>query len=248
MTQIKICGITNLEDALCAAACGVDAVGFIFHPASPRYITPERAKEIVIALRGITTVGVFVNREADDVAQTVEMCGLDLIQFHGDESPVYCRQFAPDRVIKAVFPQAPEDLRALDAYDVRAFLVDFRETGRYGGTGKRADWELAARLGKTHPLILAGGLCIDNIGEALAAVAPAGAVDINSGCERTPGIKDHDRMRRIVGMIREKKEGQHLARHDTVFPRDVLRNGKNRGHVPEARRDRNVSPEHNDEG
>ena len=205
MTQIKICGITNIDDALCAAACGVDAVGFIFHPASPRYIAPERVKEIIAALpRVIVTVGVFVNREAEEVAQTVEDCGLDLIQLHGDESPEYCRWFPPERLIKAVFLRTPEDLRALDAYDVLAFLADFREAGRYGGTGKRADWELAARLGKTHPLILAGGLCIENIGEAMAAVAP-GAVDINSGCERTPGIKDHDLMRRIVGMIREKK-------------------------------------------
>lgn len=201
MTQIKICGITRIDDALCAAACGVDAVGFIFHPASPRYIASERAKEIIAALPAeLVKVGVFVNREAEEVAQTVEDCGLDLIQLHGDESPEYCRWFPPERLIKAVFLRTPEDLRALDAYDVLAFLADFREAGRYGGTGKRADWSLAARLGKTHPLILAGGLCIENIGAAMAAVAP-GAVDINSGCERTPGIKDHDLMRRIVGMI-----------------------------------------------
>ena len=203
MTQIKICGITRIDDALCAAACGADAVGFIFHPPSPRYVTPERAKEIIAALpAGIATVGVFVNREAEEVAQTVEDCGLDLLQLHGDESPEYCRRFLSERVIKTVFPRTPEDLGALDAYNVRAFLADFREEDRYGGTGKRADWTLAARLGKAHPLILAGGLCIENIGEALAAVAP-GAVDINSGCERAPGIKDHDRMRRIVGMIRQ---------------------------------------------
>lgn len=203
MTEIKICGITNLEDALCAAACGADAIGFIFHPPSPRFISAERAKEIIATLpAGIATVGIFVNREASEVERTAELCGLDLLQLHGDESPEYCRRFPPERVIKAVFPRTPEDLRALDAYDVRAFLADFREAGRYGGTGKRADWGLAARIGETHPLILAGGLCIENIGEALAAVAPD-AVDINSGCERTPGIKDHDRMQRIVGLIRQ---------------------------------------------
>jgi phosphoribosylanthranilate isomerase len=203
MTEIKICGITNIEDALCAAACGADAVGFIFHPASPRYITPGRAKEIIAVLpRGIATVGVFVNREAGEVALTVADCGLDLIQLHGDESPEYCRRFPPEQVIKAVSPRTSEDLRAFDAYDVRAFLIDSREAGRYGGTGKRADWELAARFGKTHPLILAGGLGSENIGEALAAVAPA-AVDLNSGCEWAPGSKDHERMRRIIGMIRE---------------------------------------------
>jgi len=217
MTQIKICGITRIEDALCAAESGADAVGFIFHEASPRYIAPERAKEIITALpRGIATVGVFVNRKAEEVARTVDDCGLDLLQLHGDESPEYCRRFPPERVIKAVFLRTPEDLRALDAYDVLAFLADFREAGRYGGTGNRADWGLAARLGKTHPLILAGGLCIENIGEALAAVAPE-AVDINSGCERTPGIKDHDRMRRIVGMIR----GSCLSGPRVIFGKEI---------------------------
>jgi phosphoribosylanthranilate isomerase len=217
MTQIKICGITRIDDALCAAACGADVIGFIFHPQSPRYIAPERAKEIIAALpRGMTTVGVFVNREAEEVAQTVEDCGLDLIQLHGDESPEYCRRFPSERVIKAVFPRTPEELRALDAYDVRAFLADFRDAGRYGGTGKRADWGLAARLGKTHPLILAGGLCIENIGEALAAVAPD-AVDINSGCERAPGIKDHERLQRIVGMIR----GSCLSGPRVIFGKET---------------------------
>jgi phosphoribosylanthranilate isomerase len=202
-TEIKICGITRLEDALCAAACGADAVGFIFHPASPRYITPERARAIIAKLpEGIATVGVFVNRKREVVEQTAETCGLDLIQLHGDESPEYCRLFPPQRVIKAVSPRTAEELRALDVYEVRAFLVDARDAGRYGGTGKRADWELAVALKKTHPLILAGGLDPGNIEEALAAVAPH-AVDINSGCELAPGIKDHDRIRRIVGMIRK---------------------------------------------
>jgi phosphoribosylanthranilate isomerase len=229
MTQIKICGITTIEDALCAAESGADAVGFIFHPPSPRHITPERAREIIAGLPAeLVKVGVFVNRDTEVVAQTVEECGLDLIQLHGDESPEYCRRFPPERVIKAVFCRTPEDLRELAAYDVRAFLVDTRDAGRYGGTGKRADWELAAGLAKERPLILAGGLGIENIGEALAAVEPC-AVDINSGCERMPGIKDHDRLRRIVGMIRQaglkesKKEGQ-LPIFKT-FSRDVLRNG-----------------------
>lgn len=203
MTEIKICGITNIEDALCAAACGADAVGFIFHPPSPRYITPSRVKEIIAALPGgIARVGVFVNREPDAVAQTALDCGLDYLQLHGDESPEYCRRFPPERLIKAVSPESPEELLALDAYDVHALLVDFREKGLYGGTGKPADWGLAATLGRSRPLILAGGLGIGNIVAALAAVAPP-AVDINSGCEKSPGVKDHDLLRRIVGMIRD---------------------------------------------
>jgi phosphoribosylanthranilate isomerase len=202
MTEIKICGITRLEDALCAAESGADAIGFIFHPASPRYIAPERAREIIAQLPGkIAKAGVFVNREAEEVKRTMEACGLDLIQLHGDESPAYCRLFPSERVIKAVFLQTPEELGTLGAYKVRAFLVDARDAGRYGGTGKRADWALAAKLGERHPLILAGGLAEENIETALAAVAPHG-IDINSGCELAPGIKDHDRLRRIVGMIR----------------------------------------------
>jgi phosphoribosylanthranilate isomerase len=206
-TEIKICGITRLEDALCAAASGADAVGFIFHEASPRYITPEKAKSIIAQLpAGIARVGVFVNREAEEVKRTVDMCGLDLIQLHGDETPDYCRLFPSERVIKAVSPRMAEELRALAVYEVRAFLVDARDGGRYGGTGKRADWALAARLEELHPLILAGGLDAENIEAALAAVSPR-AVDINSGCELTPGIKDHRRMRQIIRMIRGTTPG-----------------------------------------
>ena len=207
-TEIKICGITRLEDALCAATCGADAVGFIFHKESPRYIAPERAKAIIAQLpRELAKVGVFVNCKTEEVERIVEGCDIDLIQLHGDESPAYCRLFPPERVIKAVSPKSPEELRALDVYDVRAFLIDARDAGRYGGTGKRADWNLAAALKKTLPLILAGGLDMENIQAALTAVAPR-AVDINSGCELAPGIKDHDRMRRIIGLIRGMTQGR----------------------------------------
>jgi phosphoribosylanthranilate isomerase len=204
MTEIKICGITRLEDALCAAQCGADALGFIFHPASPRYCTPERAREVIAAVpRGISTVGVFVNSEAKQVAQIAERCGIDLIQLHGDESPQYCRQLPAERLIKAVFPRTANDLAALDAYEVRAFLVDFRDAERCGGTGKPADWNLAARIAKQRPLLLAGGLNEENIVFAMTAVAPC-AVDVNSGVEQAPGIKDHERLRRIIALIRQQ--------------------------------------------
>jgi phosphoribosylanthranilate isomerase len=206
-TEIKICGITRLEDALCAVTHGADAVGFIFHEGSPRYIAPERAKAIIAQLPGeVAKVGVFVNRKTEEVKRIVAVCGLDLIQLHGDESPAYCRLFPPERVIKAVSPRWPEEVRTLGVYDVRAFLIDTRDAGRYGGTGKRADWKLAAALKKSLPLILAGGLNMENIQAALATVAPQ-AVDINSGCELAPGIKDHDRMRRIIGLIRGMSQG-----------------------------------------
>lgn len=219
MTQIKICGITNVDDALCAAACGADAVGFIFHPASPRCVTPEQAKGIIAALPAkLVKVGVFVNREAEAVARISGECGLDLIQLHGDESPEYCRRFPPERLIKAAFLRTPEELRALDAYDVRAFLADFREPGRYGGTGKQADWNLAAILGRERPLILAGGLTEENIAAALAAVAPH-AVDINSGIEQAPGVKDHDQMQRIVAIIRRESPTGEKGGQLPIFTR-----------------------------
>jgi phosphoribosylanthranilate isomerase len=227
MTEIKICGITRLEDALCATECRADAIGFIFHPASPRYVTVERAKTIVAELpAGIVTVGVFVNRPAGEVERTVETCRLDLIQLHGDESPEYCRLLPPERIIKAVSPRTSEELRRLADYEVRAFLVDARDPGRYGGTGKQADWELAAKLGQSHPLILAGGLDAGNIAEAIAAVAPC-AVDINSGCESAPGIKDHALMRRIVRMIRDMTQGmigtERVPGSKAIFDRSIIR-------------------------
>lgn len=207
MTEIKICGITRREDALAAAACGADAVGFIFHAPSPRHVSPERVCEIVAALpAGIATVGVFVNRDAEEVRQVAAQCRLDFIQFHGDESPGYCGAFPAERILKAVSPQSPADLKGLGVYRVRAFLVDQRRPGLYGGTGVRADWGLAAELAAAHPVILAGGLDETNIAAALAAVSPA-AVDINSGCERAPGIKDHTRLKRIIDRIREAAPG-----------------------------------------
>ncbi len=233
-TEIKVCGITRLEDALCAAACGADAVGFIFHPASPRYVTPERARAIIARLpEGIATVGVFVNRTREMVERIVEMCGLDMIQFHGDESPAYCRHFPAEQVIKAVAPGTPEELRALDAYQARALLIDARDGSRYGGTGKRPDWNLAAKISEKRPLILAGGLNRGNIEEALAAVAPQ-AVDINSGCEAAPGIKDHALMRQIIGMIRGSIRTEGTSGQKAIFAANIKSRhpGEGRGPVP----------------
>ena len=190
---------------MAAADCGVNAIGFIFHEPSPRWIDPIQAGAIVKALAGrVATAGVFVNRKADEVERIVAATGVGWIQFHGDETAEYCRRFPPERVIKAVWLRNPMDLQRLEAYDVRAFLADAMDAGRYGGTGKRADWELAATLAKRHPLVLAGGLGEENIEEALAAVSPL-AVDINSGCEKKPGIKDPERIRRIAAIVRRAR-------------------------------------------
>jgi phosphoribosylanthranilate isomerase len=202
MTSIKMCGITNEEDAGCAVACGVDALGFIFYPGSSRYIDPAAAKKIMAGLpRSVARVGVFVNQAVDEVLGIADQCRLDFIQLHGDESPAYCLYFDPSRLIKAVTSAVAGDSTQLTEYAVKAFLVDARDGDRYGGTGKVSDWNLAAALAARYRLILAGGLNEDNIIEAIARVSPD-AVDINSGVEIAPGRKDHEKMGRIVRMIR----------------------------------------------
>jgi phosphoribosylanthranilate isomerase len=207
VTEIKICGITNREDAHFVAGCGVDAIGFIFYPKSPRYVAPEAAKGIIKELPDgiadtITKVGVFVNHDIQEVKETVKLCGLDLIQLHGAESPAYCGQFPPSLVIKAFAPRTEDDLEKLRGYPVRAILVDAHDPQRYGGTGERSDWRLAALVKEQHPLILAGGLSIANIQEAIEFVAPH-AVDISSGVEVSPGKKDHQKIKAIIGLVRQ---------------------------------------------
>ena len=201
MTQVKICGITNKEDALCAAGCGAAALGFIFYPPSPRYIKPVDARKIISVLSDeLVKVGVFVNEKSEEIKRVMKYCALDMIQLHGDESPEFCRAFPASRVIKAVELKNDDDLnRALD-YDVAALLMDSHHAGLYGGTGKKANWKLACRTKNKKPLILSGGLNEGNIAEALQMVAPA-ALDINSGMELSPGKKDHAKLARIFNII-----------------------------------------------
>jgi phosphoribosylanthranilate isomerase len=202
VTQVKICGIANEEDALCAAQCGAAALGFIFYPHSPRYIKPEEARKIISVLPDeLVKVGVFVNEKTEAIKKVMKYCGLDMIQLHGDESPEYCREFSAYRIIKAVELKNEDDLDHALNYDVAALLVDSRYAGLYGGTGKKANWDLACRVKNKKPLILSGGLNEKNIAEALHTVVPA-ALDINSGVESKPGKKDHAKLTRIFDIIR----------------------------------------------
>jgi phosphoribosylanthranilate isomerase len=202
MVKLKICGITNISDAYMAAECGVDALGFIFYPKSQRYVAPAKAKKIIQKLPcEIITVGVFVNQEIHAVKEIVSFCGLHLIQLHGDESPEYCGQFPMSTLIKAVSYQTEKEIQELKNYPVAAILMDAREAGHYGGTGKNSDWRLAIKVKETHPLILAGGLNRENIREAIERVRPQ-AVDINSGVEISPGKKDPLKIREIMEIIR----------------------------------------------
>ncbi len=205
MTQVKICGITNLEDARHAADCGADALGFIFHPQSPRCVSPEGARDIVRALpREVAKVGVFVNRDFREVKWIAAYCGLDFIQLHGDESPEYCRHFPASVLIKAVAPREGGSIRKWCEYPVKALLADARDEERYGGTGKTTDWALARKIGESVPLILAGGLHRDNVEEAVEAVAPR-AVDFCSGVEASPGRKDLEKVREAIAAVRAMK-------------------------------------------
>jgi phosphoribosylanthranilate isomerase len=202
MVQIKICGITNLEDALAAAEAGADALGFVFHPASPRCVTPAQAQAIIGSLpASVCTAGVFVNLPAAEVLQIAEMCGLDFIQLHGSESREYCRALPRERLIKALSFRSEEEFAAAADYPVRAFLVDAHDPVRFGGTGKTCDWNLARKAADRYPLILAGGLRAKNIAAALETVRPL-AVDISSGVEVAPGKKDQKKIRALIAAVR----------------------------------------------
>ncbi|MGZ3649137.1 MAG: phosphoribosylanthranilate isomerase [Syntrophales bacterium] len=199
--EIKICGITNMEDAVMAFAYGADALGFIFYEKSPRYVSPEKAMRVIRNLPDdISKVGVFVNHAIHAVKEICDFCGLDLIQLHGDESPAYCREFPPSILIKAISPGKEEDLGIVQQYGVKAIMIDARESGLYGGTGKQSNWELATKLKEMRPLVLSGGLNAGNILAAIKTVSPH-AVDVNSGVELFPGKKDPGNVKSIIETV-----------------------------------------------
>lgn len=206
MTGIKICGITKIEDALAAAGCGVDALGFIFYAGSSRCITPEAAWAIISVVPArIKKVGVFVNEEIKTVREIATRCRIDMIQLHGDESSEYSRDLAVEpafRIIKALDFRSAADVARAELFPADFILADTRSGGLYGGTGKTGDWKVVSAAARSRPLILAGGLERNNILEALRAVEPAW-VDLNSGIESAPGIKDHEKMREIIRLIRQ---------------------------------------------
>lgn len=201
-TRIKICGMTDMAEVRHAVAAGVDALGFIFAKASPRYIDPERARGIISTLPPfVAAVGVFVNEEAERVAEIAQYCRLSVIQLHGAESPDYCRRFQT-RVVKAF--QVHEGLTALDLqpYEevVSGFLLDTYDKKQAGGTGKTFDWSLIRKLQPGKPVILAGGLGPANVARAIAEVRPF-AVDVNSAIETEPGRKDPVLISRLVEAV-----------------------------------------------
>jgi phosphoribosylanthranilate isomerase len=207
MTFIKICGITNLDDALAAVDAGADALGFNFYKPSPRYVTPQTAREIIAQLPNeILTVGVFVNEPSpQSVADIADEANVSAIQLHGDESPAYCDALKPRYVIKALAASSDFDPARAAEYGVEAILLDTKDDNLRGGTGRVFDWSIAKSVRHTVPkLFLAGGLSLQNIEHALATVDPYG-VDACSALEETPGKKSHERLRAFVKTIRSVK-------------------------------------------
>ncbi len=202
MTAVKICGITRPEDARLAEDCGAAAVGFVFHPPSPRYIEPGKAKAISDGLGPfVTRVGVFVNEPAERIRAIAAEAGLDAIQLYGDEPPSYVAGLLGLRIIRA-FRVGPEfDPKTPSDWPADAYLLDACEPGAYGGTGRTCDWDTARACAERYRIILAGGLAPDNVGAAVRAVQPWG-VDVSSGVESSPGVKDHDAVRAFFAAVR----------------------------------------------
>ncbi|MBX3001646.1 MAG: phosphoribosylanthranilate isomerase [Caldilineaceae bacterium] len=214
--RVKICGITNLEDAQVALDAGADLLGFIFYPKSPRYVEPAQVKEIVAGLRRVSDqspipsprfpkfVGVFVNEDGDNVAAILDHTGINYAQLHGGEPPTILERLAP-RAFKALRPTSREEA-LIDAESYGKFgpadgpqlMIDAYDPAAYGGTGKKADWLTAAGLAHLYPrLLLAGGLTPVNVAQAVRTVRPWG-VDVGSGVEIEPGRKDHPAVRSFI--------------------------------------------------
>jgi phosphoribosylanthranilate isomerase len=205
MTLVKICGITNLDDALAAVAAGADVLGFNFYRPSPRYVTPHHAREIIEQLpESILKVGVFVNEEAPaDVRSIADEAGIRALQLHGDESPEYCCELAGNYyVIKTFAVSDTFEVQRAQAYEVEAIMLDTKHNTLRGGTGRVFDWSIAQRLAPAIPkLFLAGGLSPENIENAIKTVRPF-AVDACSALEDRPGKKNEERMRVFINTVR----------------------------------------------
>jgi phosphoribosylanthranilate isomerase len=202
--KIKICGITNADDAILAAELGADALGFILHPKSPRYVAVPSVEKIVGQLPPyVQTVGVFVDAEAEFIDEAVARCRLDLLQLHGAESPEFCASRSR-RVVKAFRVAQRSDIEAIAKYksNVCAALLDTKVADIEGGTGKTFDWSIAVEAKKFGlPIVLAGGINAGNIARAVETVGPY-AVDVSSGVEAAPGKKDAEKLKALIRLAK----------------------------------------------
>jgi phosphoribosylanthranilate isomerase len=201
IVKIKICGITNLEDAKAAMDFGADLLGFNFYPKSPRYVAPEQAARIIAKLPGFTNVvGVFVNTSHEQIQQAIEKCQLDWVQLHGDEEPEFCRslQCLHVKTIKAIRVKDRSDIERSESYFTDAVLLDAFHRNKYGGTGLSFDWNIVGHIGKR--VFLAGGINPDNAPAAIELGVYG--IDVCSGVEAEPGKKDHEKMKKLFDSIR----------------------------------------------
>lgn len=203
-TRIKICGITNLEDALLATHLGADALGFVFSK-SPRRISPEKAQEIISQLPPfVNTVGVFANEPLERIVETLDSCSIDVVQLHGDENQKYCSELKEfnKKIIKAVRIRDELSLLELLSFDVDAHLFDSYSKEAYGGTGKTFDWDVIKGKDFSKPIILSGGLAADNVAEAIEFFQPYG-VDASSRLEKEPGVKEPKSVTEFIKVVRD---------------------------------------------
>ena len=207
--KVKICGLTNLPDGLAATEAGAEALGFVFCDQSPRRVTVEAAAAIIRALPPfIVKVGVFVNAPEDLVFRAIGQCALNLLQFHGDESPEYCLQFGL-MSMKAFRVRDAQSLQGLADYKTDAWLLDAYAPDKVGGTGQQFNWDLALETQKLgRPIFLAGGLTPENVAEAVRRVRPY-AVDVSSGVETAPGKKDDAKVRAFIQAAKQTAELAH---------------------------------------
>jgi phosphoribosylanthranilate isomerase len=203
MVKVKICGITNLEDALASFFAGADALGFVFYKKSPRSISVIRAQNISKILpKNILRVGVFVNENPAKEKKIAQACHLDMLQFHGQESPAYCRKFKGYRIIKAFRIATQEDLDNLSAYKTFAYLFDNFSDEQLGGTGKKFNWKILAQSARIKPIMfVSGGLTAGNAGLAVKLLKPDW-VDVSSSLESKPGKKDHQKIQRFIQALK----------------------------------------------
>lgn len=210
MIRVKICGITRLEDGLAAAEAGADAIGIVFYPQSKRYLAPDQARELISRLPPfLTVIGLFVDTPPEAINRIADDCRLDGVQLHGDEPPKGCVGLNR-RAIKAVRVATAQDLALAERFPVSAVLLDSKVSGHYGGTGVAVDWQVLQGFQPRCPWILAGGLCPDNVAEALLSLSPYG-VDVSSGVESAPGIKDFERMKVFMAEVRAAMARKALA-------------------------------------
>ena len=201
MALVKICGITNLDDALFASEAGADALGFVFYKKSPRYVEPKKAWDIIKRLPPfVTTVGVFADQTEAEIKGIISETDIDIVQLHGEEPPEFCEGLNK-RVIKAIRVRGMENLTEVKRYKACALLLDTYDRNLKGGTGKIFNWEIAREAKVFNKIIIAGGLTPDNVADAIRVVQPY-AVDVSSGVEKQKGLKDHLKVKAFIYKVK----------------------------------------------